>query len=308
MKAEPSGRAARQGPALPGTARGEGDPRRPLPARTCGEDLPQDHLRHLGGGQPGPTQHLTDHDGPQFVRRQGRQAAVEGTWAGTEGEGSAPGTGRRGGGHTPAAGPGLSPTAVLAAATKTTGSALMAAAGAERGGSWKRERQARPETGAGFRAAAGGRAAPRVVPVPPLARRGGQLPAGSAPVVGGRAPGRAGKLGGRPGRRRWGEGVLRHFPPAGGEESGCKGCRPAVAARSPSLWCTRGLGPASRRCPRAASVGGECCERNGGAAGRGGPVPGAGAAGQPAGAEGGRRGGGGDGRKAWQGRRAETLP
>lgn len=65
-------------------------PRRP---RTCGEDLPQDHLRHLLGGQPGPPQHLPDDGGPQLVRRQGGQAAVEGAWANTEGESSAPAPG-----------------------------------------------------------------------------------------------------------------------------------------------------------------------------------------------------------------------
>lgn len=64
----------------------------PPPARTCGEDLPQDHLRHLLGGQPGPAQHLPDGGGAQLVRGERRQPAVEGPWEGsTEGERSAPG-------------------------------------------------------------------------------------------------------------------------------------------------------------------------------------------------------------------------
>lgn len=149
----PAGRKSRPGPAGP-----RPPPSPAMSPRTCGEDLPQDHLRHLGGAQPGPPQHLTDHGGPQLVRRQRRQAAVEGAWADTEGErsGPAPGTGAGRGGNgdthrapagTPAARPGPSPTAVLAAATKTTGSALMAAAGAERsgGGKGERERQRQPQ-------------------------------------------------------------------------------------------------------------------------------------------------------------------
>lgn len=82
--------------------------------RTCGEDLAQDHLRHLLGAQPGPPQHLPDGGRPQLVCRQRRQAAVEGAWAETEGESSAPARGTPGkGGGAPAArpGPGREPAA-----------------------------------------------------------------------------------------------------------------------------------------------------------------------------------------------------
>lgn len=140
----------------------------PPPARTCGEDLPQDHLRHLLGGQPGPAQHLPDGGGAQLVRGQRRQPAVEGACQGdTEAARSAPGPGGRTRPAPAGASPPQprrarrrpSPTAVLAADTKTTGSALMAAAalGAEQ----------LEQSGAA--AAAGAKA--ESAPVPPLARR-----------------------------------------------------------------------------------------------------------------------------------------
>lgn len=191
----------------PGTAQPRDEAARP---RTCGEDLPQDHLRHLLGGQPGPPQHFPDGGGPQLVRRQRRQAAVEGAWADTEGESSAP---RPGWGLQP---PGPSGNTRRPARPLTDGGpgggdeddGVRAHGGSSGGRKAERERgcsRGRSAKGAG----AGAGAAPRVLPIPPLScRRVGRAAAGRG--GGRRAPARRDSWP-RPWEER--EGVRRRGPP-----------------------------------------------------------------------------------------------
>lgn len=180
------------------------------PVRTCGEDLPQDHLRHLPGGQPGAPQHLPDGGGPQLVGRQRRQAAAEGAWADTAGGRElSTGPGRR---HPPP-GPATHPRRSWRPRRRRRGPR-----------SWRQQRRARSgaqrersESGRCNRGrsanGAGAGAAPRVLPIPPLScRRVGRAAAGRG--GGRREPGRrdAGRAPGKsgeacpaarpPGRRR----------------------------------------------------------------------------------------------------------